>query len=149
MSQNTGPVIAGSSGGKQFGHKRLEAAFAHRHVSRKILDDFPQVFAQVSQQQLRQREQFRLSLESKMDDPVETMKALNRQFQLTEKEQEAVSWGWLWEPGETMFHVVNGYTRGACTAACPLTPAIDSRPWVDRYWRWSGKFKWPPNDQLY
>jgi hypothetical protein len=92
---------------------KTRVAVAYRHVSRKILDDFPQAFAQVAQQQLKQREQFRLSLESRVDDPLATIQVFNRQFQLTEKEQDAVSWGWLWEPGQTLFHVVNAYTRGA------------------------------------
>ena len=74
---------------------KTQVAVAYRHVSRKILDDFPAVFAQVSQQQLRQRDQFRLSMESRVDDPLATIEAFNRQFQLTEKEQEAVDWGWM------------------------------------------------------
>ena len=90
---------------------------------RKILDDFPAVFAQVSQQQLRQREQFRLSMESRVDDPPATIKAFNRQFQLTEKEQEAVDWGWGWEPGETMFHIINAYTRAAMFSGLPASSA--------------------------
>ena len=24
-----------------------------------------------------------------------------------------MAWGWLWEPGNTMFHILNAYTRGA------------------------------------
>jgi len=35
------------------------------------------------------------------------------QFQLGEKEREAVEWGWNQEAGNTMFHVVNAYTRAA------------------------------------
>ena len=35
------------------------------------------------------------------------------QFQLGEKEREAVEWGWEQEMGKTMFHVVNTYTRAA------------------------------------
>ena len=92
---------------------KTQVAVAYRHVSRKILDDFPQVFAQVAQQQLRQRDQFKLSMESRVDDPLATIDAFGRQFQLTKQEQEAVEWGWMWEPGETMFHVVNAFTRGA------------------------------------
>ena len=35
------------------------------------------------------------------------------QFQLGEKEREAVEWGWEQEMGNTMFHLVNAYTRAA------------------------------------
>jgi hypothetical protein len=92
---------------------KTKVAVAYRHISRKILEDFPQVFAQISRQQVRQQDQFRLSLESRVDDPLETVKAFNRQFQLTEEEQAAVEWGWMWEPGNTMYHLLNMYTRAA------------------------------------
>jgi hypothetical protein len=42
------------------------------------------------------------------------MESFSRQFQLNKEEKEAVAWGWNREGGgETMFHVVNAYTRGA------------------------------------
>ena len=102
---------------------KTQIAIAYRHISRKILDDFPAVFAQVSQQQLRQREQFRISMESRVDDSPATIKALNRQFILSEKEQEAVDWGWGWEPGGTMFHIINAYTRAAMFNGLPASSA--------------------------
>ncbi len=40
---------------------KTQVATAYRHISRRILDDFPGVFNQVSQHLLRQRDQFRLS----------------------------------------------------------------------------------------
>jgi hypothetical protein len=42
-----------------------------------------------------------------------TMESFSRQFQLNKEEREAVAWGWNREGGDTMFHVVNAYTRGA------------------------------------
>jgi hypothetical protein len=61
----------------------------------------------------RQKDKFRLSIESKVDDPLATIKNFNRQFQLGKMEQEAVLWGHEFEPGGTMFGIVNAYTRGA------------------------------------
>ncbi len=98
---------------------KTQVATAYRHISRRILDDFPGVFNQVSQHLLRQRDQFRISMESRVDDPVATMKSFNRQFQLGEREVEAADWGWIWEPGNTMFHIVNAYTRGAMFNGLP------------------------------
>ena len=98
---------------------KAQFATAYRHISRRILDDFPNVFSQVSQHLLRQRDQFRISMESRVDDPVATMKSFNRQFQLGESEVEAADWGWIWEPGNTMFHIVNAYTRGAMFTGLP------------------------------
>jgi hypothetical protein len=90
---------------------KTQIANAYRHISRRVLDDFSGVFKQVSQQMLSQQGQFRLSMESPVADPQTTMYTFNRQFELTETEQEAVAWGWLWESGQTMFHIINAYSR--------------------------------------
>ncbi|MBW1856421.1 MAG: hypothetical protein JRJ00_17480, partial [Deltaproteobacteria bacterium] len=59
------------------------------------------------------REQFKLSIESKVDNPDSTIETFNRQFQLGKVEKEAVEWAWPLEAGDTMFNVVNAYTRAA------------------------------------
>jgi hypothetical protein len=41
------------------------------------------------------------------------MENFNHQFQINKKEQEAVEWGWSKEGGDTMFNIVNAYTRGS------------------------------------
>ena len=41
------------------------------------------------------------------------IKSFNRQFQIGEKEREAVKWGWEQEMEKPMFQVVNAYTRAA------------------------------------
>jgi hypothetical protein len=48
-----------------------------------------------------------------VDNPLITIESFNRQFQVGEKEREAIKWGWEQEMGNTMFHVVNAYTRAA------------------------------------
>ena len=86
---------------------------AYRHVSTRILSEFPQVLSNVSGELDRQRNQWALSMESRVDDPESTLKAFNKQFQLDKKEQGAVDWAWPQEVGDRMFHVVNTYTRAA------------------------------------
>ena len=86
---------------------------AYRHVSRKILEEFPVVLEKVSEQVGQERDKFRLSLESQVDDPYASLRAFNKQFLLGKMEQEAVDWGYGLEPGRTMFHLVNAYTRAA------------------------------------
>jgi hypothetical protein len=54
-----------------------------------------------------------LSAETRVDDPIGTVNSLNRQFQLSKKEGEAVKRALEYEQGYTMFHVINAYTRGA------------------------------------
>ena len=82
-----------------------ECANSYRHVSVKILQEFPEVLAGVSTKLTRQQSQFRISMESKVDNPIVTMDSFNRQFQLNEDERLAVEWAWPYEAGETMFHV--------------------------------------------
>ena len=54
----------------------------------------------------KQRGQFRISIESKVDNPLATIESFNRQFQIGEKEREAVKWGWEQEMGK--YHVPSG-----------------------------------------
>ena len=42
-----------------------------------------------------------------------TIENFTRQSQIGRKEREAIKWGWEQEMGNTMFHVVNAYTRAA------------------------------------
>ena len=48
-----------------------------------------------------------------MDNPESTLERFNRQFQVDKLEKEAVEWGWPLEAGETMFHIINTYTRAS------------------------------------
>jgi hypothetical protein len=86
---------------------------SYRHVSLKILEKFPKVLEKVSFELGQQRSQFRISMQPPVENPLMTIESFNRQFQVGEKEREAVEWGWNQEPGKTMFHVVNAYTRAA------------------------------------
>jgi hypothetical protein len=91
---------------------KTQISVAYRHVSLKILDRFPQVMQEISGQLSRQRDQFRISIESKVENPLATIAGFNRQFQLGKLEEKAVDWGYAHEPGHTMFSIVNAYTRG-------------------------------------
>ena len=52
-------------------------------------------------------------MQTPVENPLMTIENFNRQFQIGEKEREAVKWGWEQEMRKTMFHVVNEYTRAA------------------------------------
>lgn len=90
-----------------------EVASSYRHISRKILAEFPKVLDNVSYELGRQKDQFRLSLESKVDDPETTVNSFNRTFQIGKEEKEAVEWALPIEYGHTMFNIVNVYTKAA------------------------------------
>lgn len=85
----------------------------YKHISRKILDEFPEVLERVSRELANQKNRFLLSLNSKVAHPENTIKSFNRQFALGKTEQDAVEWAWPQEAGDTMFHIVNTYTRAA------------------------------------
>jgi hypothetical protein len=93
--------------------RKTEIGASYRHVSHKILDEFPQVLENVSYELGKQKHQFKLSMESQVDDPLSTINNFNRQFQLKEPERKAVEWAMPYEMGDTMFHVVNTYTRAS------------------------------------
>ena len=92
---------------------KTELSASYRHVSTKILNEFPVILDKVSVELGRQRHQIGLSMESPVDDPLKTIESFNRQFGLNEDERKAVEWAWPQEAGDTMFAVVNSYTRAA------------------------------------
>jgi hypothetical protein len=92
---------------------KTEISASYRHVSTKILDEFPEVMDKVSYELAAQKHKIGLSMESKVDDPLKTIESFNRQFQLNQPQKEAVEWAWPQEMGDNMFAVVNTYTRAS------------------------------------
>ncbi len=86
---------------------------SYRHVSSKLLSNLPGVLNELREGFGQQREQFQISLESKVENPEATIESFNRQFELRKEEKEAVDWALAQEYGFTMFSVVNTYTRAA------------------------------------
>jgi hypothetical protein len=52
-------------------------------------------------------------MESPVDNPESALASFHRHFGLNASEKEAVDWAWPKEMGDTMFNVVNTYTRAA------------------------------------
>jgi len=92
---------------------KTQESSSYRHVSTKILEEFPDVLERVSLELGNKKDLFKLSMDSPVDNPEGTMMNFNRQFQLNKIEQEAVDWGYYQDVGDTMFHIINGYTKGA------------------------------------
>ena len=92
---------------------KTEVSASYRHVSSKILSNLPGVLNELKAGFGQQREQFQISLESKVENPEATIESFNRQFELRKEEKEAVDWALAQEYGFTMFSVVNTYTRAA------------------------------------
>jgi hypothetical protein len=81
---------------------KTEISSSYRHISTKILNEFPEVIEKVSGELAGKREQFKLSIESPVDNPESTIETFNRQFQLGKVEKEAVEWAWPLEAGDTI-----------------------------------------------
>ena len=92
---------------------KSDVSASYRHVSTKILSEFPKVLEKVSYELGAQRSQFKLSMESHVDNPESSLASFNRQFGLNAQEKDAVEWAWPMEMGGNMFAIVNTYTRAA------------------------------------
>ena len=86
---------------------------SYRHVSTKILSEFPLVLEKVSLELANKKRQLKISMDSVVDHPESSMMNFNRQFQLNQVEQEAVVWGWGFDVGDRLFHIIQAYTKGA------------------------------------
>jgi len=98
---------------------KTEVTASFRHVSAKILTDFPEVLEKLGRELDQQRNQLKLSLESMVENPESTIANFNRQFQLNQVEKEAVDWAIPLEYGNTMFNVINTYTKSAQFTGLP------------------------------
>jgi hypothetical protein len=92
---------------------KTEISASYRHVSTKILDEFPATMDKVSYELGAQKQKIGISMESPVDEPLKTIESFNRQFNLNQPQKEAVEWAWPQEMGDNMFVVVNTYTRAA------------------------------------
>ena len=92
---------------------QTDVTSSYRHVSSKILKEFPDIMANITNGLDLQRRQIKMSIESWVNEPMSTISSFNKQFQLGKPECEAVDWAWPMEQGHAMFNIVNTYTRAA------------------------------------
>ena len=92
---------------------KTSVASKFKHVSRKALEEFPHILQQVVYESENSQSRFEISIQNRVDNPLATIGTFNRQFNITKKEAEAIEHAWEIEPGMTMFHVLNAYTRAA------------------------------------
>ena len=92
---------------------KTSVASKFKHVSRRALDEFPHILQQVVYESENSQRRFEISIQSRVDNPLQTIGTFNRQFNITKKEAEAIEQAWEIEQGFTMFHVMQAYTRAA------------------------------------
>jgi len=93
----------------------------YKHISRKIMDEFPQILSGVVSQSHNGQEQFRISAQTPVSNPESTIEAFARQFQISQEEVQIVKQAFFLEQGATMFHVINAFTRAAQTPSLSAT----------------------------
>jgi hypothetical protein len=69
---------------------KTEVSAFYRHISLKILEKFPEVLERVSFELGQQKSQLRISMQTPVENPLMTIESFNRQFQVREKEREAL-----------------------------------------------------------
>jgi len=84
-----------------------------KHISRKGMDEFPQILSDVVYQSQESQGRFRVSMQTPVDNPLRTIETFAKQFQLSQDETEIVQKAFYLEEGATMFHIINAFTRGA------------------------------------
>jgi len=92
---------------------KTDLSKSYKHVSGKVLEMFPTILEGLSSELTLNKDKYKLSLESPVDNPESTLESFNRQFTLSPVEKDAVTWAWPFEEGCTMFSVVNCYTKAS------------------------------------
>ncbi|MDX9786861.1 MAG: DUF932 domain-containing protein [Desulfobacterales bacterium] len=85
----------------------------YKHISRKVMDEFPMVLQGVVDQSRHGRDRFMISIGTPVSNPESTIESFARQFQITGPETDIVKRAYYQEEGATMFHVINAFTRAA------------------------------------
>jgi hypothetical protein len=80
------------------------------------MDQFDDILTQVIINSKQRQDQFLISTKTPVNNPLETIGSFNRQFKVGKNEAKAVETAWSYEPGYSMFSVINAYTRAAKAA---------------------------------
>jgi hypothetical protein len=89
----------------------------YKHVSRKVMDEFPLILEGVVSHSRHGQDRFMLSIQTPVDNPESSIDTFARQFQISQEETEIVRQAFYLEQGATMFHVIQAFTRAAQDAS--------------------------------
>ena len=85
----------------------------YKHISRKVMDEFPLILQGVISQSHRGRDRFQISTQTHVSNPESTIDTFARQFQIPQEEAQIAKQAYYLEQGATMFHIINAFTRAA------------------------------------
>ncbi len=92
---------------------KTSVAASYRHVRTGIMNEFPAIIDRLSSELSVQKDQFKISLKTHVDNPVNTIETLAHEFNLSPQERKALDWAKQYELGDTMFHVVQVFTKAS------------------------------------
>ena len=84
-----------------------------KHISNRGLENFPETLAGVIEDSISKQEQFKLSRQSTVEEPIRSIEAFSQRFGLSQAETEVVRQSYYLEQGGTMFHIINAFTLAA------------------------------------
>ena len=108
---------------------KTEVSASYRHVSLKILNEFPKVLDNVSLELGKQKDQFRISMQTPVENPLMTIESFNKQFHLGEIES---CYPMRHAPCAMQFSLPGQRSLKSYL----LKRAIAFRGWEERYWGW-------------
>ena len=85
----------------------------YKHISSKVMDEFPMILEQVVSQSRNGHARFMISTQTPVDNPESTIDSFSRQFQISKEEATIVKQAFYLEEGSTMFHIIQAFTRAA------------------------------------
>jgi hypothetical protein len=85
----------------------------YKHISRKVINEFPEILRGVISQSHQGHDRFRISTQTHVSNPESTIDTFARQFQIPQEEAQIIKAAFFLEQGATMFHIINAFTRAA------------------------------------
>ena len=85
----------------------------YKHISRKVINEFPEILRGVISQSHQGNDRFRISTQTHVSNPESTIDTFARQFQIPQEEAQIIKAAFFLEQGVTMFHIINAFTRAA------------------------------------
>ncbi|MBI9086079.1 MAG: DUF932 domain-containing protein [Desulfobacterales bacterium] len=85
----------------------------YKHISRKVMDEFPDILRGVICQSRHGQDRFMISSQTSVSHPESTIDTFARQFQISQEEAQIVKQAFYLEQGGTMFHIIQAFTRAA------------------------------------
>ena len=93
--------------------KVSSASSRFKHISTRLLENFPDTLTHVIEDSIRHQGQFMHSTKTPVDNPMDTIATFSKQFGLSQVETEVVRQSFYLESGATMYHIINAFTRAA------------------------------------